>query len=523
MNKSLYLFFVLFSFSLLNSHELSWSSPETLSMMMVDASDPQIVMDSSGNSTAAWVENGFIIVSSQPLNGSWGGRTTLSSSDSSSPRLAVDGSGDVTAIWLEGSVVKSSTLPFGGSWGAATTLSLSGASSIVLAVNSNGDAVAVWDRAGFIEAATKPLSLFWSLVSILSGGTADNPHVAIGENGKIVAVWHAVLAGIHNVQSASQTIGGIWTSAINAVPVATSFVHNYPKVSVDSNGNADLIWYRYISSGDYYSDLFVATSSLANASSAWAIPAPISGTLSLKKVALTNKITHDLSGNAFAFWGISYNGGSTFDIEASIKSKGGVWSDPSATVGANISDYSADVAVSSLGDGVFVFMQFDGSNSVVMYSETNVTDISESPQWSVPIYVSNSGENGYPHVASAFVDDTLYASAIWVSSDGATVSAQAATASKSALATASNLAVTQTSTDFELFTGYQNLLTWDASTSPDIALYIIFRNGTVYTQVDGNTFQIADNNIDPSVSTAYGIIAVDSSRNQSPLVTFTYP
>ena len=79
---------------------------------------------------------------------SWSAPTTISNTGASSPMLGIDSSGNVTALWLENGVVSSASLPFGGSWSAEVAVSSSGSSSPALAVDHSGNAVAIWVRGG---------------------------------------------------------------------------------------------------------------------------------------------------------------------------------------------------------------------------------------------------------------------------------------------------------------------------------------------------------------------------------------
>src|SRR5690348_15496173 len=138
MKKILALFFAVVSFSqVIGRPDIIWSTPTTLSSTGVNASDPRVVMDPSGNVTAAWVENGFIKASTQPVNGSFNTPVTISNTGASSPRLAVDSSGNVTAIWIESGVIESATLPFGGSWSAEVAVSSSTATNPKIVVDSS--------------------------------------------------------------------------------------------------------------------------------------------------------------------------------------------------------------------------------------------------------------------------------------------------------------------------------------------------------------------------------------------------
>lgn len=521
VKKLLCLFCAIFSFSQLSATDISWGAPETLSTAMVNASDPRIVMDLNGNSTAAWVEGGVVKASFQPVGGSWGTVETLSGSGSSIPRLSVDANGNVRAVWLEGTVVMTALLPFNGSWGSATTLSDSGASSPVIAMNAGGDVAVVWARSGFIESKTLPSGGAWSLVSILSSANADHPSVAIGTNGKIVAVWHRI-SGVSNiVESSSQMIGGAWGLAVNILPAPSAFSHDYPKVSVDANGNADVIWLRYQVTGAQYSNVFVYAASLPSASTSWSFPLQISDTVAINPANLIQKIRHDQFGNAIAFWTTSYDG-STYTIQASVKQVSGSWA-PFSPLAVSLYSFDVDFNVNTLNDSVATFMYFDGTSSIIQAAELNSAAFGTNVFFTPPVAVSTGPDNSTPKVATTYVGGNVYATAAWLSSDGSTISLQVSTGSRITVDPPSNVAVIQNADDFGVFVDYNNVISWEASTDPDIIQYVVLRNGSPFFLTDGSTLQVIDHNAVQNGSVTYGVLAVDSEFSVSPTVTVSFP
>src|SRR5579871_2975994 len=210
---------------------INWNTPITISTFGANATDPQIVIDPSGNSTSVWVENNVIKASHLPAGGSWGAITAISNTGASTPRIGIDTAGNVTAAWVENNVVSSATLPVNGSWSAESALSNSGASSVMLSVDSSGNAVAVWIRNGFVETAQKPFGGSWSTVSVLSsGGAESHPYVNIGPSGVIFAVWHSASTGPNVVAASKGSVGGSWGTSGNIIAVSPAQLHDYPKV-----------------------------------------------------------------------------------------------------------------------------------------------------------------------------------------------------------------------------------------------------------------------------------------------------
>ena len=381
--------------------QMSWGSAVTISTSPLnDSSNPQVVVDQYGNSTAAWVENGFIYSSFQPVNGSWGMPVAISATGASSPQLGIDSTGKVTAIWLSSNnTVQMVTLPLNGIWSAVSSISSSGATNPSLAVNGSGTVAAVWQRNNYIESITK-IGGILSLVSIISPVTSSNPHVAIGANGTVVAVWQTILGtGAATVESARQT-NGVWGSAVNILPAPSALSHNYPKVSVDANGNADVIWYRYLVSGKGYSNVFVYASSLPANSSSWSFPLQISDTGLGNPAQLFINIACDSSGNKIATWTIAYDGQS-YNIESSTQSPSGTWL-PFSTLG-NTNDIfalSGSIATDPVGNVTAANMSFDGSSVNIQTAQTNASSLAGSVFWEAFATVSSGMNNGFPIIAA---------------------------------------------------------------------------------------------------------------------------
>src|SRR5262245_7329996 len=130
MKKILVLFAAIIACTQLVSNDISWSfPPDTLSNSGVNATDPRLVEDPSGNLVSVWVESGVVKAKTKLLNASWSSVVSLSGSNSSQPRVVVDANGNATAIWNENGVIKASSKPFGGSWTSVVSISSGAAAS----------------------------------------------------------------------------------------------------------------------------------------------------------------------------------------------------------------------------------------------------------------------------------------------------------------------------------------------------------------------------------------------------------
>lgn len=524
MKKILLAALTLFSFSGMVYSDVSWTSPVAVSTSTNNASDPTVVIDSSGNATAAWVENNAILASSLPFGGSWSSPVTLSNvlNTASGPKLSIDSTGNVTALWVESGVIESATLPVGGSWSTETAISGSGASHPRLAVDSSGNAVAVWVRGGFIESSTR-ISGTWSLVSILSAANSDNPDVAISDIGKAIAAWHSVISGSDAIVSSTLTVSSnTWGSNINVFSLTPSFFHNYPKVALDANGNANVVWFRYnFLNGDSYQNVQVVTSSLPAGSSTWALLPTFLSNFGIRNPAdLTIKLRFDTSGDALAVWTNSYDG-QTFNIESSAKLFGGSWLTQSVSPQAlTIYSFAFDVAMAG-GTALLTNMSWDGVSDIIITSQESDTPDPVVLGWTAPVTVSTGADNGYPHCALSLTGSTFNAVAVWISFNGTNNVINASTGTDTQIVPPSSVSATQAVTDFGIYKDYYNTITWTASTDPNVSQYNIYRNGEFFGETDPSTLQFIDHNQIQGETVVYGVAALTTSFRQSPIVTFT--
>jgi hypothetical protein len=526
MKKILSFILVLCSFSGMAYSNLSWSSPIIISTGTSNASAPAVVIDSNGNVTATWVENNIIYASLLPIGGSWSTPVTLSNSSNtaSSPMLGVDLSGNVTALWIENALIESAILPFGGSWSAESSpISASGASDSTLAVDAAGNAVAIWARNGHIESSTKLAGGSWSSVSVLSTATAStNPHIAISSFGTAIAVWQSVVSGADVIVSDILTISSnTWASPLKVFPLTASFHHNYPKVAIDADGNAIVIWFRYnLVNGDVYQNVQVITSSLPQGAPAWQLqPTQLSNFGVANPANLIIKLKSTLSGNAIAVWTNSYDG-LTYAIEYSRQLFGGSWSASSFTYTPNLYSFGFDVGIGA-GKTLLTSMGWDGvSNINIQAQEMDIINPFTGQGWTQADLISSGANNGYPACAMSLTENTFNAVTLWIYNDGTNNVINAATGSEVAFAPPSNVSAMQSVTNFGVYQDYCNTITWTASTG-NVYAYIIFRNGIYITFLDSSTLIFVDHNQVDGGRVTYGVAAILSEGRQSDIVTYT--
>lgn len=504
--------------------KINWSAPATISSSNLDTSDPQIIISPQGNATAAWVENNKIKSSTIQLNGSWSTPATLSNAltAASSPKLCVDSSGNVTALWLQGGVVNSAIMNSVGQWGLALPVSslLGKASSPALSVDSNGNAAAVWVRGGFIESATRTSGI-WGIVTKFSAAKSDFPQVAISANGTVISVWHSVVSGADTIMSATKTLGGNWSSAKSVFSGTAALNHNYPKVAIDLNGNAFVVWFRYSHSGGSYQNVTVLTSSLTFQASSWTIPSLLSNPGLRNPADLMLKINCDSNGNTIAFWTNSYDG-QVFNIESTAKLFGGPWSNSVMPYPPSLYLLAADVDVDSAGNVLATYMTWDGSALVIQSQESDIASQTLNA-WTHGNMISQGSYNGYPRCSVALTGNVSNAAVVWINFNGKNSVINASVGSEPVVLPPTALKVTQSKTDFHVYTDFFNTITWQPSPSSQILQYNIYRNGVFFASTDPNTLQVVDHNTVQNGIVTYGIAAQDVNYSQSSIATITFP
>lgn len=523
MKKTLICFLLTVSFSQLMSSDIQWSfPPTTLSTSNQNASDPQIAMDASGNVIAAWVENGFIKSEVKPVSGNWSAAVTISNSGASSPRIVSDSNGNATAVWIENGIVKGATKPFNGNWSSATSLSTAGAASPDLAVSSSGNVVAVWAKSNNIEASTKLFGAAWqNKVTITSSGAA-NPSVALGGSGsseRAVVVWNGLSSSQNVIFSSSKLISSSWS----AQQIISDLSHQakFARVAMDGNANATAVWYRYDLNSSLYYNVVVQGSSRGSSTGTWDPPSDLSSAGARNPETLVARVAYDKNGSAIAIWNNSLDD-AHFNIESSIKPVRGAWTSPAELANLNLYSYSADLAVSSLGNALALFMFSNGESYMIRSSEGNISNIAEN-FWSVPVILTGSDKNAHPRVAATLTNNAINAAAVWINSNGTNNTIQASTGSRSTVLPPSNLSVAQTANNPGIFTEYYNTLSWQASADASLAGYLIFRNGTLIQQVDSAVLQIIDHNRTQNGAVTYGVAAINTQGLQSPIINVNFP
>lgn len=496
-------------------------APVTISTPGQDASDQKIDLDINGNFVAIWLESGVVKSNSGTISGGWSPTIdTLSGASSSEPRVLIDNSGNATAVWIESGMLFAETKPFNGSWpGSPDLLSGSGASSPEIARDASGNIVAVWEENGVVHSATKLFNGSWPVSSdTLSASGTSSPQVGIGDNGTVVAIWQGLISTTPTIYAATKPVAGSWTaaSAISSAGVNSC----YPQIVVDGNGNATATWFRYAITGSIYSNVYVQSSSLPYNGS-WSAPENISDAGIVNPAVLASQIIATPSGNVMAVWTTSMDGAS-YLCEWNVYSNGSWLYKPGVFQSSNLLAYDLDIDADSDGNIYVAWMKYDRtSSSPIIYGALDTLSRISSGfgnAWTL----SAGGDSAYPIGAVSVSGNTLNTAGSWVNFNGTNNVIQAVTGSFTFPQPPSNLAVVAQVNNFGVLTETSNVLSWDASPSPYLLTYVIYRNGEQIGWVGSNTLQFSDENRLAGESGTYGIMATDSRGYQSSIVTVPY-
>jgi hypothetical protein len=307
----------------------SWSAPHNL---FDDVSGTQIAVDPVGNTTAVWGRSegrSFVVQSAtRPAGGSWSAPVNLSKAGAGSALVAVDPEGEATAVWLlerdggNRSVVQSATRPAGGSWSAPVNLSPGeqDASSPQVALDPQGGATVVWEEesSGAIQSATRPAGGSWSAPVTLSATRSGGPQVAVDAQGNATAVWERYNPKDTLIQSASRSAGGSWSAPVNLSKPGRNTQE--AQIAIGPQGDATAIWAR--SNGR---DL-VVQGAMRPAGGSWSDPVDISAHHG--QGGFYPRLVVDSWGNATAVWKGYDRNRHNLAIQAATRPFGGDWSPP---------------------------------------------------------------------------------------------------------------------------------------------------------------------------------------------------
>jgi hypothetical protein len=254
-----------------NGTTITWGAQAVVTSSSF-VSDPQLSVMDDGNAVAVWKfssgKSTEIRASNYDVNtNTWSNFTTISSVsgiDVFVPQVGVDASGNAVAVWecQDGTtLVIQAAYYTAGFWGAPVTISASvldqPATNPQVSVNDLGNAIAIWEyttnvgtniQSAFFTPNTwsAPVDLF---VPVLDEPAAV-PQIDLDPSGDAIAVWRRFDGVGKFYIQASRYASSTWSLIpTDLTPPTVEFDANYPRVCVDSIGNALAVWQRNFDEG----------------------------------------------------------------------------------------------------------------------------------------------------------------------------------------------------------------------------------------------------------------------------------
>nr|NGX30458.1 hypothetical protein [Candidatus Anoxychlamydiales bacterium] len=248
----------------------NWNVTATdLSLVGQDSYVPKVVINDSDKAIAIWGRydgSNFIVQIKYSIDGgtNWNASPidlSASGENVGDCQIALNNSNEAIAIWTryDGSnyIVQTKYSTDGGAtWSpSASNLSEAGEDSrqSQIAINNLSKAIAIWERfdGNNLIAQTKNSSdsgASWSLVATdltLPGRKSYNPTITLTDSNDAIAIWKRYSGYCWIIQTKDSSDGGsTWTSSATDLSTAGQDAYQ-PEISINSSGQAIVIWPRY--------------------------------------------------------------------------------------------------------------------------------------------------------------------------------------------------------------------------------------------------------------------------------------
>jgi hypothetical protein len=315
--------------------------------------------DAQGNVVAVWgarsdTNEEHVWANRYTPAGGWGTAERISDAQEGGavPWVAMTPQGDAVAVWIRDGVWSSRFTPSEG-WGAAERFSTDVAARFPrVVVDPQGNALAIWRSADIESSPTRTDWIVASRFTVTQGWAADEVIETEGDmfgylalagtdDGSAVLVWSDEPGdGTHSVWAKHFDPTDGWSTS-EIISVDQSL---FPRVAMDSQGNAVAIWNRRESGAlEVWANRFTG---------GWGEPELISDP---DNNAFASDIAMDPAGNAIAVWVDSRDLSPAIGTNQFTPSTG--WGAPGSAYGGDDAylDYLPQVAVNAEGHAVTVF------------------------------------------------------------------------------------------------------------------------------------------------------------------------
>ncbi len=227
-------------------------STKTLSAAGQDASNPQVVVDSTGRATVVWerFDGSSDVIQARPIaaDGKLGSTKTLSKSGQEAfrSRVEVDSTGRVTVVWTrtDGADDRVLARAIGADGTPGPTITVSDhASSPAVAVDSSGRATIVWQGGDQVQARTLAvdgsLGSVQTLSNVVNPEQATRPDVAVDSTGAATVIWEISIDDYddNGVETRTMAFDGT-LGAIETLDTIGGDGH----IVIDSSDRATAVW-----------------------------------------------------------------------------------------------------------------------------------------------------------------------------------------------------------------------------------------------------------------------------------------
>lgn len=230
---------------------------------------PRVVMDASGNAMAVWYQHDgarYSIYSNiyNAQDGGWGVPELVEKNDAGDanhPQIDGNGSGVVVVTWIQFDGQRDSAWtnrydPVAGSWGSAEAIENNNTDHVnepVVAVNNAGDAIVSWYmREGefyriYVNRYDSKTSTWGEAFPLEDAfdGNSYTPVAGIDDNANIIIAWvedNGTTYALNTKRYDSQS--GTWAATVQLDSGESGDAEN-PRISIDPDGNAVVVWQRY--------------------------------------------------------------------------------------------------------------------------------------------------------------------------------------------------------------------------------------------------------------------------------------
>jgi predicted enzyme related to lactoylglutathione lyase len=392
---------------------------------------PALAIDAAGNALGSWTQSDSTTTNAwTSLNmvaSAWATPVVLSTGAQplivGAPQLAFDGSGNGMAVWEQGSPIGSRTDIWarrylaGTGWGAAQLIENNDAGPAYepqVAMDSSGNAIAVWwqyDGTNYnIYSNRFTPAGGWAAPLLLenTSGFAYRPKIGMDGNGNAFVVWYQANSTTLNIWANRFVIGGAWTGA--QLIENSTLESRDVALAVSPNGIAVATWLSV--------DGAAATSFVwANR---WQPASGWDGAQAIESLggAFDPQVAMDGSGNAVAVW--SQNDGVRDNVASNRCAIGGGWGTAALIETASGTATGARIAGSQSGAFMATWGQSDGTRFNLLSSYYTGSGGWESAK---PVELADGnvlpGGTAFASARSALsFDSNGNALALWIQSDG---------------------------------------------------------------------------------------------------------